>query len=529
MKENHIPPHLRMANYKEQKRNSDKESDKSLIKLQGYVRISTKKEAQKTSLEFQEKLLKEWCEVHGYQYAGTVFDIKSGAYMNSRTGIQDLLEMAKNEEIHGLITKEVSRTSRDIQDIIQLKRKLSDYGAFLISIKEGYDSRSDNDEFLLTIYAAIAQKERTTIGSRLKTTQLIKARNGRPNNRPAFGYRISEDKTRYEPCPIHTPIYKEIVDMFLSGKGKNAICRELNGRGLKTYLGSKFSSLTIDTILRNPVYIGTYMYNTSYCFRDAEGKKQRVIRPQNEWIVRENNHESLIENLTWESIQESLDKRKIDKKYTVDKKYLLTGNLICSRCGSKIYGKIHSRTRKDGSRPVYYLCYNEFGNCHLPYTRKEIIEDMVKEHLTKIIYDPEILRDEINNQKNIMDVNNSDLVQRREIIQKELSDIEKAMNKQFVAYEKDIIDVDTYGKRIKELKQNKLILEEELSVLEKKLRKTDRMDNKTEILFREIKQLLDLEKNPDVAELALGLFVDKIYVDYKKDKLILKYKYTFQE
>jgi hypothetical protein len=58
--------------------------------------------------------------------------------------------------VKGILSKEISRTSRDIMDILELKRSLADKGAFFISIKEGYDSRTDDDEFLLIIYAGLA-------------------------------------------------------------------------------------------------------------------------------------------------------------------------------------------------------------------------------------------------------------------------------------------------------------------------------------------------------------------------------------
>ena len=62
-----------------------------------------------------------------------------------------------------MVAKEISRASLDVMDILELKREIASYGDFFISIKESYDSRTDDDEFLLILYAALAQKERSKL------------------------------------------------------------------------------------------------------------------------------------------------------------------------------------------------------------------------------------------------------------------------------------------------------------------------------------------------------------------------------
>lgn len=109
--------------------------------------------------------------------------------------MQLLKQDVKSGIIKGIIAKEISRTSRDIMDVLELKRTLESHGAFFISIKENYDSRTDDDEFLLIIYAALAQKERKTTAGRVKITQMLKAREGKTNvPSPAFGYKLSSNK-----------------------------------------------------------------------------------------------------------------------------------------------------------------------------------------------------------------------------------------------------------------------------------------------------------------------------------------------
>lgn len=146
------------------------------LNIGGYIRISTAKDSQKTSIENQKKYIIEWAQINKYNIVDFYVDIKTGAYSYMRNEMTRLKNDIALKKIQGIVSKEISRTSRDIMDIIELKRSLTDKGAFFISIKEGYDSRTDDDEFLLIIHAGLAQKERKVTSSRVKITQLIKAR-----------------------------------------------------------------------------------------------------------------------------------------------------------------------------------------------------------------------------------------------------------------------------------------------------------------------------------------------------------------
>ena len=115
-----------------------------------------------------------------------------------------MLNDVKNGKIKGVVAKEISRTSRDVMDILELKREIASYGGFFISIKESYDSRKDDDEFLLILHAALAQKERKQTAGRVKLTQMMKAKEGKVNSpNPAYGYMLSEDGQHYVKNPKH--------------------------------------------------------------------------------------------------------------------------------------------------------------------------------------------------------------------------------------------------------------------------------------------------------------------------------------
>ncbi|WP_313559982.1 recombinase family protein, partial [Ruminiclostridium cellobioparum] len=262
--------------------------NESGLDIGGYIRISTRKDSQITSIENQKKYILEWAKINGYNIADFYIDVKTGTYSYLRNEMSRLKNDISLGKIKGIVSKEISRTSRDIMDIIELKRILGDQGAFFISIKEGYDSRADEDEFLLVIHAGLAQKERKITSSRVKITQLLKAKEGKTNvSKPAFGYMLSEDKQHLVINPETAEIYHFMVEKFLEGWGRLKICKYLNSRGIKTSRGGDiWGTNSVLAILTNPVYLGINAYNVTLTVRDSTGKAKRMVRPQDQWIVR---------------------------------------------------------------------------------------------------------------------------------------------------------------------------------------------------------------------------------------------------
>ena len=131
IKQSYLPPLVAGYNLKQY---IDYKSTLNEINLDigGYIRISTQKDSQLTSIENQKKYLKEWAEVNGYHLVRFYVDIKCGAYSYLRNEMNQLREDIEKGKVKGILSKEISRTSRDIMDILELKRSLADNGAFFI-------------------------------------------------------------------------------------------------------------------------------------------------------------------------------------------------------------------------------------------------------------------------------------------------------------------------------------------------------------------------------------------------------------
>ncbi len=447
------------------------------LEVGGYIRISTKKDSQITSIENQKKYITEWASVNGYKIVDFYIDMKTGAYSYLRQEMVRMKNDISSGKIKGIVSKEISRTSRDILDIIELKRSLANQGAFFISIKEGYDSRTDDDEFLLVIHAGLAQKERKVTGSRVKITQMIKAKEGKTNVPiPAFGYMLSPDSQHIIVNPATAEVYQLIVGKFLEGWGRLKICKYLNSQGIKTNRGNaNWSTNSIYAILTNPVYLGITMYNITLTVRDDTGKAKRMVRPREQWIVRENTHQPLITKEKFDRIQQLIqDKKQKDiKEWSREKKYLLSGLVYCGSCCSKLYGgrfpkkqaKLKSESNRTPEDYYYYyfdrktsgVCGNSKANYHM-----DIVEKKVIEKVKDILLSYEELDEIISKKQYLFDTRYIKEKKENETLRDKLQAVTNAMRREQAAYEEEVITIEEYKTRLDELRRQKLTLESRL-------------------------------------------------------------------
>ncbi|MCX7772840.1 MAG: recombinase family protein [Clostridia bacterium] len=512
------------------------------INIGGYIRISTKKDSQKTSIENQKKYLKEWADVNGYNIIDFYIDSKSGAFEYLRNDMNRLKNDIATGKIKGIACKEISRTSRDILDIIELKRGLADKGAFFISVKEGYDSRTDDDEFLLIIHAGLAQKERKVTSSRVKITQLIKAKEGKTNvASPAFGYMLSNDRQHLVVNPQTAPIYHLIVEKFLEGWGQLKICKYLNDRGIRSKRGSKWNTNSIKTIVSNPVYLGVTIYNATLMVRDSSGHRKRLVRPREEWVIRENTHEPLITREKFDRLQAIVQQRRErdTKEWSCTKKYLLSGFLFCESCGSKLYGCKSPKKNSLGtpkrlrSLDDYYFYYTDRGlngNCNSPVKNyyMDTVDRKVMDKIKDFFTNRDLVLEAIKNKQYLYDGKLESYKTERDQIKEKLESFQRAITKQQEAYEQSIINLDEYRQRMAELRELRQEYQKKLQQLNARLEQADSLEERYNSIKSKVLNYLDnLNDLPlDLKEEIVRKVVKRVYI---KADYSLRFEYTFEE
>ena len=141
-----------------------------MLQVAAYCRVSTDKEDQANSFEAQQRYFREYIqrqpdwELQGI-YADEGF---SGTSTNKRVEFNKMLHAAELGQIDLIVTKEVSRFTRNTVDALQITRELRRRGVGVLFLNDSLDTRTNDGELRLTIMSSFAQDESRRTSERSK-------------------------------------------------------------------------------------------------------------------------------------------------------------------------------------------------------------------------------------------------------------------------------------------------------------------------------------------------------------------------
>lgn len=281
-----------------------------------YIRVSTREQAEKGySIEAQQEKLINYCKAKDWN----IYDIYiDGGFSGSnidRPAMQKLLKNINNFDI--VLVYKLDRLSRSQKDTLYLiEEKLLPNDVDFVSLQETLDTTSAFGRAMIGILSVFAQLERETITERSRLGRLQRAKkglwSGGGNDPTGYDYDIEKQKliiNEYEAMQV-----REIFDLYLSGKGINAINNVMIDKGY-TVKGRKWNTTTdgrVKKILKNELYIGKINF------------KDELFKGI---------HEPIISEEDFKSVQSIFARRKKKFKNYNRGKYLLTGVVYCGECG----------------------------------------------------------------------------------------------------------------------------------------------------------------------------------------------------
>lgn len=145
-------------------------TEKKKLRVAAYCRVSTDNDDQRESLEKQKAHYEAWIRLHSdWEYAGVFYDFGiTGTKADVRDGLQALIYECRIGCINYVLTKSVSRFSRNTTDCLALVRELLSYKVPIYFEKENLDTGSMETELVLAILSSLAQEESESISKNVK-------------------------------------------------------------------------------------------------------------------------------------------------------------------------------------------------------------------------------------------------------------------------------------------------------------------------------------------------------------------------
>ncbi len=346
-------------------------TERKNLRTAAYCRVSTDSEEQLESYENQIAVYTKMInETPNWKKVGIFADEGISATSTAkRTEFLKMIELCKQGKIDLIITKSLSRFSRNTLDTLEYIRMLKQLGVTIIFEKENINTSEMASELILQLYAMFAQAESESISNNEKEGKRKGYQIGRVPMMygSVLGYRRGEDGK-----PV---IHKEeaaiviyIFSKFCEGMTLGGIAKSLEAQGIKTVKGnSKWSTSVILNILKNEKYKGDVLIQKTFV-KDLFSKKIMKNTGELPMYLIKNHHIPIIEPKVFDMVQAELARRRNIKsvctkgdikKSKYSGQYALTNLVVCGECGTR-YRRTTWTSR--GNKRVVWRCINRLEN-----------------------------------------------------------------------------------------------------------------------------------------------------------------------
>ncbi len=327
-----------------------------------YCRLSRDDEynGDSMSIQNQKELLLKFANDNGYfnteffvddGYTGTNFD---------RPDFKRLIEAVEDGKIGTVIVKDLSRFGREyLQTGFYTEMFLPDNDVRFIAINDSVDS-DDGDNDFAPFKNIINEWYAKDCSKKIRAVMKMKAQRGDCLTGIApYGYmKDPNDKTKLIPSD-RADYVKMMYRMAIEGCNCGEIATKMRSMNLPipkadNYIRNGLENCasypkypyywlkaTVKTILLNPVYTGRTVAlrytNKSY------KNKERIERPEDEWVITENTHEALVSREDYDTVYKRLSVKTRDKVTNPDN--IFRGLVMCPDCG-----KVHEFSKRYDNR-----------------------------------------------------------------------------------------------------------------------------------------------------------------------------------
>lgn len=139
------------------------------LKLIGYARVSSERQANNTSIDNQIERIELYSKCYSHELIEIVKEVKSAGNIEDRKLFREVIERVLNsKEIEGLAVTKIDRAFRDLADLFNTVKDFKQAGKVLIAIDDNLNTSDPNSDLILGIMGSFAQFERNKLKQRVR-------------------------------------------------------------------------------------------------------------------------------------------------------------------------------------------------------------------------------------------------------------------------------------------------------------------------------------------------------------------------
>ena len=389
-----------------------------------YIRTSIVKK-EKISLDVQ----KEWIikKAHELNLTTPLFYEDcgvSGHQMGNRKGVSQLIQHLKQVTNETLLVYRYNRLSRNMLELLDLLELCERQNIVVVSVMEplpaGIGTSSAIQKVFVQLIGLVSEFQRSVTVENVRSGLKQKRRNGLPlASNPPYGYSYTQEKLL--PQKEEGAVVQWLYENYLNeSKGYTKLAQLLTQKGIR-YRGTRFSSLHVQTILRNPVYYGVLKGGSFGSYLGT--------------------HHCLITKDQFDAVQKVRGKRQVTQKQPTT--HPLQKKVPCPFCGRALGFR---EMKKNNKTYRYFTCSKPI--CPAKYQRVSPIEQEIKRVIQAFLNQADV------KQRLIQEVENQSGSNMKQL-KLDLAQLQKKKQALFQDFEKGKVAESEFLQRLDQLKQEK--------------------------------------------------------------------------
>lgn len=277
-----------------------------------YTRLSHDPDGTSTATQRQQADCRDLCARRGWEVGRVYEDSDVSAYQRRvvRPQFEQLLLDVADKVIDVVVVWRSDRLARQPRDLERFLDVADKAGATLASVTEPFDG-THAGILMLRMVTSFAHHESAVKAERVARSRKESAERG---DWPLGGRRMLGYTHDGLVVPEEAATYLKAVDAVLAGGSAWMVAAAWNEAGLTTPGGHRWNTSNFLRMLRSPRYAGIRVYDG-------------VEISDGTW-------EALLPRDRWDALQRAVKPRRGPER--APRKYLLTGLLLCGRCGAPL-------------------------------------------------------------------------------------------------------------------------------------------------------------------------------------------------
>ncbi len=331
-----------------------------------YCRVSTDEQDQKNSLFSQQCFFERYFQMHkNWKNVGIYADEGlSGTSLEKREQFTEMLNKARLGTVDIILTKEVSRFSRNVQHLLNTVEELRNKGVYIWFLSDDINTERDDYREKITQIATNAEQESLRTSRRVRWGQRQQMQIGTVFGRKKmYGYEIVKDACglhKFEIIEEEAETVRKIFKWISSGDGISTVIKRLQKNGINAPNGKNgWTNTFIRRVLKNEKYVGDLLQGKTYTPDPLTHKKKYNRGESYMFYIKDHHSESaIIDRDTWNKVQSVLNISTVEcrDEKEPERNHSVNGKIYCGLCGRR-YVKIEKKQKS-----TLYIAWNCIEN-----------------------------------------------------------------------------------------------------------------------------------------------------------------------